>query len=86
MLIECLTFCCSKLCDSSFCCAHVTPRFARVCSVENQISMPMTRVSSAVTAIMNPVIFKKTRFVDRTAPGSEMRKLVKVNIPAATTP
>ena len=80
------TFCCTKLCDSCDCWPHVIPRFALVCSVENQISTPMTSVSKAVSAIRAPVIFNQIRLEDRAAPGRETRKVTKVITPAAMTP
>ena len=46
----------------------------------------MTSVRRAVVAIMNPVILNQVRLVDRTAPGSETRKVTKVITPAAMTP
>lgn len=80
------TFCCSKLCDSCDCFAQVTPKFDRVCNVENQMSTPITRVRSAVSAIIAPVILNQMRLDERAAPGSEMRKVTKVITPAAMTP
>ena len=80
------TFCCIKLCDICDCWPHVIPRFARVCSVENQISTPMTSVSKAVSVIRTPVIFSQMRLDDRAAPGRETRKVTKVITPAAMTP
>ena len=50
------------------------------------MSTPITRVSSAVSAIIAPVILNQMRLDERAAPGSEMRKVTKVIIPAAMTP
>lgn len=80
------TFCCIRLCDSCDCWPHVIPRFARVCSVENQISTPMMSVSRAVSVIRAPVIFSHMRLDDSAAPGRETRKVTKVITPAAMTP
>ena len=85
-LIRRPTFCCIKLCDSCDCCAHVTPRFARVCNVENQISTPIMSVSNAVSAIIAAVILNQIRLEDRAAPGKETRKVTKVSTAAAMTP
>ena len=72
-----LTCCCSKLCSAAVCCDHNKPKFVLELSVENHISRPRARLNKAQTMISHEATLRKVRFLDKMAPGMEMKKVKK---------
>ena len=56
------------------CLFQIGSRFARVWSVENQISRPIPSVKRAATTMRQPWIWRRMRFLGLKIEGSEMRK------------
>ena len=59
--------------------SHITPRFDLVCSVENHMSSPAARLTSAQAMRSHEHILKRIRFLAKMALGMETRKVTNIS-------